>query len=96
MYANPGDEQYEGNPYEYWPEEEQGTDADGTDQPVPAWDDYEPGISEAPQQRGRPRNYAALETSNDHRAKMLHDRPPNWDGEKPEQLLKPYLKELSL
>ena len=89
MYANPGEEPYEGNPYEYWPEEEQGTAADGTDQPVPPWEDYEPGISEAPPRRERPRNYAALETANEARAKMLHDRPPNCHGENADKLLKP-------
>ena len=97
MYADPGQEgssSYEGNPYEYGQEEESGVDAEH--QPVPEWDDYEPGISEAPPRRDRPRNYAALETSQDHRSKMLHDKPPHWDGEKPEQLLKPYLKEMSL
>ena len=97
MYADPGQEgssSYEGNPYEYRQEEEGGVDAEH--QPVPEWDEYEPGISEAPPRRDRPRNYAALETSQDHRSKMLHDKPPHWDGEKPEQLLKPYLKEMSL
>ena len=86
-----GEEEYEGDPFEYGDLQRQ----DHAQVPVPEWDDYEPGV-EAPPQRGRPRNYAALETAAEARAKTLHDRPPNWDGEHAEKQLKPYLKELSM
>ena len=89
--SSPGEEEYEGDPFDYGEEEEE----DHTQVPVPEWDDYQPG-AEAPPRRTRPRNYAALETAADHRSKMLHDKPPNWDGEHAEKQLKPYLKELSL
>ena len=84
--SNPGDQEYEGDPFEYG-----GTEEDHAQVPVPEWDEYEPG-AEAPPRRGRPRNYAALETSAETRSKMLHDKPPTWDGEHAEKLLKPYLE----
>ena len=86
--SSPGEETYEDDPYE-----------DVAQRPVPTddeWDEYDPGAAEAEIRRRQPRTYAALETSAEHRGKMLHDKPPVWDGEQAEKLLKPYLKELSL
>ena len=79
-----GEEEYSGEPGEYGDFQQPEQIA------VPEWDDYEPGVEAPP--RGRPRNYAALETAAESRAKTLHDRPPNWDGEHAEKQLKPYLR----
>ena len=88
--TTPGEESYEGDPYDY--------DEDVAQRPVPddEWDEYVPGVAEAETRRRQPRTYAALETAAEHRGKVLHDKPPIWDGEQAEKLLKPYLKELSL
>ena len=75
-------------------------EADGTEQRIPSepgeWEEYTPGISEAPPRHGRPRTYAAMGTAEEFRGKTLHDKPPQWNGENAERDLKPYLKELSL
>ena len=80
--STPGDE-----PYEYNPEDYDDTAAEHS-VPTDEWDDYVPGVSEAPP-RWQPRNYAAMETATEHRAKVLHDKPskvPNsglfWSGPK--------------
>ena len=75
-------------------------EADGTEQRIPSepgeWEEYTPGISEAPPRHGRPRTYAAMGTAEEFRGKTLHDKPPQWNGENAERDLRPYLKELSL
>ena len=74
--TTPGEESYEGDPYDY--------DEGAAQRPVPTddeWNDYVPGVSEAPQPRRQPRTYAALETAAEHRSKVLHEKPPTWDGE---------------
>ena len=43
--SSPGEEEYEGDPFDYGEEEE-----DHTQVPVPEWEDYQPG-AEAPPRR---------------------------------------------
>ena len=65
--SSPGDETYEDDPYE-----------DVAQRPVPTddeWDEYDPGAAEAEIRRRQPRTYAALETSAEHRGKILTTSP---------------------